>query len=128
MTPSALIESKLGAASTLTESTQALSELLEGGFGIWQDGSLYFIRQLVARVGGYKVEIFAKEHRPPHFHLSGGDVNATFSLFDGSHLLGEISSREKALVKWWYERSRPLLIRTWNETRPTDCPVGPIQE
>ncbi len=128
MTPYELIEQRVNAASDLLASAKALEHLLSGGFAVWEDGSLYSVKQLVARVNGLKIEVFAREHPPPHFHISGGDIDATFSLIDGSHLHGQISGREKALVGWWYERSRTLLIDTWNKTRPEDCPVGPVHE
>lgn len=126
MTPYDLIETEIMAASSLQDGAIALEKLLSGGFSVWEDGSLYSVKQLVARVHGLKIEVFAREHPPPHFHLSGGGVDATFSLIDCAHLEGEVSGREKALVEWWYRRSRPMLVKSWNETRPTDCPVGPV--
>ncbi len=127
VTPQIHIEIKIAAASSLEDGAVTLSKLLSGGFSVGDDGSLYSVRQLVARVHGLKIKVFAREHSPPHFHLSGGGVDATFSLSDCTHLEGKICGREKELVKWWYARNRPMLVKTWNETRPADCPVGPIE-
>jgi hypothetical protein len=125
MLPHEVIEAEVRRAGTLDESVAALSNLLNSDLSVWTDGSLYYTRQLVDRIDGLRLEIFAREHPPPHFHVSGGDIDATFSLVDGSHLQGRISGRDRARVEWWYQRSRSLLIRTWNETRPANCPVGP---
>jgi hypothetical protein len=128
MNPYEEIESQIESAGSLDEVARVLDILLFEGYAVWTDGSLVNIKQLVARVDGLKIEIFAREHPPPHFHVSAGKIDATFSLADGSLLNGRVSSRERELIQWWYTRSRPLLIKTWNETRPTDCPVGPITE
>jgi len=122
------IENRVVNAKSLTESTEILETLLSGGFSVWEDGSLYEIRQLVERVHGLRIEVFPREHAPPHFHISGGGIDATFSITNCEHLYGKIGRREKALVEWWYGRSRETLITAWNESRPSDCPVGPIVE
>jgi hypothetical protein len=121
------IEQKVTRARTLDELAATLEILLSGGYGVWTDGSLYDIRQLVERVNGLKIEVFAKEHAPPHFHVRGGDVDATFTIADGTLMTGTINGTQLRLVRWWYERSRNSLIEIWNATRPADCPVGPIQ-
>ncbi|WP_078118529.1 DUF4160 domain-containing protein [Thiosocius teredinicola] len=128
MVPEDLIEKKLAEAISLEEIAEVLKLLLGGGYSIGEDGSLYYIRQLVAQVKGLKIEVFAKEHAPPHFHVRGGGVNASFSLESCEHLQGNVGRREKALIEWWYQRSREQLIHAWNSTRPTDCPVGAYTE
>ncbi len=128
MLPHELLEREVRTASTLDESAYALARLLSSGLSVWQDGSLYFTKQLVDRINGLKIEVYAREHPPPHFHVAGGGVDATFSLVDCAHIEGRISGREEALVRWWYERSRNVLVSAWNQSRPTDCPVGPVQE
>ena len=128
MNPRAELERRASQAQSLAESADVLSDLLRGGYAVWVDGSLYEVKQLVARVKGLEIHVFAKEHPPPHFHVKSADVDAVFTVDDCTFLSGNIDGREQRLVRWWYERTRPLLIRTWNATRPTDCPVGPIDE
>ena len=128
MTPYDVIEAEVSNAASLQDGTVALERLLSGGYAVWDDDSLYRIKQLVGRVHGMKIEIYAREHPPPHFHIAGGDVDATFSLVDCSLLEGKVSGRELALVNWWYRRSRSMLLDTWNRTRPVNCPVGPVLE
>lgn len=128
MNPYEELEERARSAQTVEDSAAVLSDLLSGGYSVWVDGSLYNIKQLVDRVRGLQIHIYAKEHPPPHFHVKGGHVDAVFSLVDGSLIRGQIDGREQALIHWWYHRSRPRLVATWNETRPSDCNVGPITE
>lgn len=128
MTPCDIIENEASSASTLEDGAVALENLMSGGFAVWTDGSLYNVKHLVGRVHGIKIEIFAREHPPPHFHIAGGGLDATFSITDCSLLEGSVSGRDQKLVKWWYERSRPMLIKTRNATPPNNCPVGPVAE
>ncbi len=122
------IESRAINAKTLDESAEVLAFLLSRGFSVWTDGELYNIKQLVARVDGIRIEVFAREHPPPHFHIEGGGIDATFSILDCSLINGRITGRERAFVEWWYKRSRSVLVKAWNNSRPSDCPVGPIEE
>lgn len=126
MNPYELIEKGIAEASSLKDSLNVLEHLLSGGYSVWTDGSLYEVRQLVEEVRGLRIEVFAKEHPPPHFHISGGNIDAVFSIADCQFLEGRIGGRERRLVEWWYQRSRLRLIEAWNSTRPSDCPVGPI--
>lgn len=121
-------EAAINDSRTLEDLTVVLGALLSGGYSVWEDGSLYHIRQLVAKVNGLRIEVYAKEHAPPHFHVSGGDIDASFAIADGTFLNGKIGRREQELLKWWYACSREKLIEVWNETRPSDCPVGPIKQ
>jgi hypothetical protein len=126
MIPSNELERLLREATSLQQTAAVLSELLTGGYSIWTDGSLYFIKQLVARVKGIEIHVYSNEHAPPHFHVKSADLDASFAIADCAYLTGNIDGREQRLVRWWYERSRPLLVAAWNASRPTDCPVGPI--
>jgi hypothetical protein len=118
------IEREVRDSKSLKDLVSALDKLLTGGFAVWDDGELYSIKQLVERINGLRIEIFSREHAPPHFHVSGGDIDATFAIEDGRLLCGKIDGRNLRLVQWWYERGRTVLVETWNQTRPDDCPVG----
>lgn len=128
MLPHESIERQVRQAATLETATVSLADLLSSEFSVWTDGSLYYTRQQVARVRGLKIEVFAKEHPPPHFHVTGGGIDAVFSLTDGVQIQSCIGGRDRALVEWWYARSRGVLIEAWKTTRPANCPVGPVVE
>lgn len=117
------LEERALAASNLDEAAEVLAELLNGGYAVWTDGSLYFIKQQVGRINGLKIHVFPNDHPPPHFHVVAPGLNARFLISDGS-LYSEaeqIDRRQASLIQgWWCDRSRELLIKTWNETRPSD--------
>jgi hypothetical protein len=123
---SAYFENRLESSDSLDDLAMVLEILLSGGYSVWERNQIYSTRQLVDSVNGLRIEIFSREHAPPHFHVSKGSIDATFSISDGRHLNGSIGNREKALVEWWFARSQAKLVRIWNETRPSGCQVGPI--
>jgi hypothetical protein len=112
----------------LDESIAVLMRLLSDGYAVWDDGSLYSVKQLVANIKGLKIEVFSREHSPPHFHVSGNEIDAIFSISECLHLNGKVSCREKRLIEWWYQRSRDHLITAWNQGSPDDCNVEPFVE
>jgi hypothetical protein len=122
----ALVSERIRRSADLPELARSLRLLLSGGFGIWEDGTLYEIRVRVDRLQGLTIVIHTREHGPPHFHVVADGINASFAIDDGSHLAGTLSPGATRLVTYWYRSARPLLVRVWNESRPSDCPVGPI--
>jgi hypothetical protein len=130
VTPRQLFDQLLRESPTLERSTELLAGLMSSDCEIDEDGTVHLFggRQLVDRIAGLTIAVLPREHPPPHFHVVGRGVNATFSILDGRHLTGELSPKQRQAVEFWYPRSRALLIRRWNETRPTDCPVGRIPE
>lgn len=85
----------------------------------------FFPEFLVVKVNGFKAEIFADEHPPPHFRISVGSSTANYTI-DEFHFMngdGEVLRYEKIVRRWW-EENKDDLIETWNRTRPSDCPVG----
>lgn len=98
-------------------------EILE----IYPDGTEQAIIRKVEldRFNGIKVEIFSNEHPPPHFRVKFQDSTANFCISDGSLLngCGEVLRYEKNICKWW-KKNKQKLIDYWNNTRPSDCPVG----
>lgn len=126
MNPYDELERRAKEAKSLVDATSVLEILLSEGYAVWVDGRLYEIRQLIARVNGLRIEVFSREHAPPHFHVSSADIDATFSVADGAFIHGTIDGRSRKLVEWWYGRARNVVVAAWNESRPSDCPVGPI--
>ena len=122
------LSSCIAAAQNLDELTAVLEQMLSANLDVWEDGTLLNIKQLVAQVKGLRIEFYADEHPPPHFHVRAPGIEATFDLLSCDLLRGTVPGRERRLIEWWHKRGRSLLIRTWNQTRPTDCPVGPIDE
>ena len=81
-------------------------------------------KQLVARLSGLRIEIYPKDHAPPHFHVKSPDVNASFRIDDCGKIAGNLKDGDYRKVRYWHSHSKPLLIESWNKMRPTDCTVG----
>jgi hypothetical protein len=130
MTPAELLAQKIKAARSLEAAAYWLEFMLSDECEVLPNGSviIYGRRHLVARVCGLQIEIHSREHPPPHFHVAGGGINASFSIADGSLVAGELSEKQRRVVMAWYKEGRSQLVSTWNATRPSSCPVGPINE
>lgn len=112
------IEHCLEAAKDLDDALRALTGLLSGGYSVWVDGNLIITKELVGQVHGLKLYIYADDHPPPHFHLRGSGLDASFAIDDCRCLRGKLPPRQYALIKWWHQRSRPLLVAAWRRLSP----------
>jgi len=118
-------------AKSIVELVENLNGFLRNPCSIEEDenGNSFILeqRQLFDTIDAVKVELYAKEHAPPHFHIKGNDVDASFTIEDCKLLQGKAPNKVVKKVKYWHKYARPKLIEFWNETRPYDCPVGPIK-
>ena len=89
--------------------------------------SYYLTEALVDRINGLKIQIYANEHPPPHFHVIQNDGQASFALDDGRLLEASGNTRHfQKNIEVYYKNNRKLLIEFWNKTRPDGCTVGPL--
>ncbi len=95
--------------------------------GISRSGAVPFSPYLVAQTGQLRIEIFSNEHPPPHFRVKCGSESADYHIKDCQQRDGRLKRHHRA-IKAWHAKNKPLLITTWNERRPTDCPVGLYRE
>jgi len=114
MTPYQLIAKKISDSESLEDLAEGLEHILSGGYGVCEDGELYSIRHLVAKVNGLTIEIYSNEHPPPHFHVKGGGINVSFSIEDCSLLNGKINRNDEKLIEWWHKQGKNQLIEIWN--------------
>ena len=84
-------------------------------------------RQLFDKIGSIKIELFSKEHAPPHFHVKGDGIDATFVIKSCELLDGSISNKDRKKIEYWHKHAKKKLVLFWNKTRPSDCPVGQIE-
>jgi hypothetical protein len=61
-----------------------------------------------------KIEMFADDHVPPHFHLRGPDSNALVRLDTLSVMRGKYSRRDLAEAVAWAEGNLALLHAEWS--------------
>jgi uncharacterized coiled-coil protein SlyX len=84
-----------------------------------------FLEALVERFKDVKIEIYANEHPPPHFHVKTNKGNASFTIADCALVDGDyFFSKRMKEIRVWHEKHRGELIECWNSSRPSDCPVG----
>jgi hypothetical protein len=113
------------------ELAEYLESVLHGPCAIWEDNGKLILVEIKARVDtvhGMKIEIYPKEHTPPHFHVKSATVNASFRIDNCSILDGKISSIDYEKIRYWHQYSKSVLIERWNSLRPTQCIVGPYHE
>ena len=119
-------------ARSVEDLEASLEFLLSSGCRVWtgDDGKKFFIetRALIDRVKGLKIVVYAKEHAPPHFHVEGAGIDASFAIENGALLRGTIKKGDAECIELWYQTAKHRLIEVWDATRPTNCPVGPIKK
>jgi len=104
-----------------------LDSILHGGcYVLERNGELILVeqRKLIEVVHGLRIEIYPREHTPPHFHVKSANINASFRIDNCKKMNGSISSNEELAIKFWWQKAKSKLIDTWDETRPSDCIVG----
>lgn len=89
----------------------------------------FLTEDTVARVNGLKMQVFSKEHPPPHFRVQYQGSTANFRISDCHRLngSGDVLKYEKNIQLWWKDHKKQL-IETWDRLRPSDCPVGKYEE
>jgi len=60
----------------------------------------------IIRIGGLKIQIFADDHYPPHFHIVGTDFEVLVSMSDLSLLKGARYHREVVEALNWASANR----------------------
>lgn len=63
---------------------------------------------------GIVIQMFWREHPPPHFHALYGEYEVQIDLSDLSVLRGTLPRRAMALVLEWAAEHRDELMEDWN--------------
>jgi len=61
---------------------------------------------------GVAIQMFWRDHPPPHFHAVDGDHEAQIGL-DGTLLNGSLPPRILAMVREWAELNQDGLSKAW---------------
>lgn len=115
-----------------SEALEALAESFQQG-PVWEiqngNGLRLLTEETVTRINGLKVQVFSNEHPPPHFRVQFQNSTANYRISDCNRMngSGEVLKYEKNIFLWWQENKKSL-IESWNNQRPSDCPVGKYQE
>jgi hypothetical protein len=118
----------MSAINPLDHAARRLS-LLFASCRVWPDGTVVETKVQIARIGGVIIEIFSKEHAPPHFHVRHSGKKATYIIENCERVEGSLGGGEDEIVRYWFKgEGRSVLIDAWNRTRPGDCSVGKYEE
>ena len=75
----------------------------------------------IKELSNAKVQIFADDHLPPHFHLFGPNSNCQISIETLEILRGEARRRDLNEAMAWAEENRDLLWSKWSELNERDA-------
>ena len=67
----------------------------------------------IHRVGPFKIQVFADDHLPPHFHIVSPDIEALVAIRDLSILKGRQHRRELKPALDWAEENLELIGDAW---------------
>lgn len=81
----------------------------------------------VGQIGGLLLFVYADEHPPPHVCVRFQGESANFRISDGSRLVGGLARFDRHIIPW-ITSHKDDLIQKWNDSRPSDCPVGKYRE
>jgi hypothetical protein len=76
-------------------------------------------KELIEVINNLRVEIYSRDHNPPHFHITSNDnvINAKFLIKDCSLYEGSIGRKDKKKVEEWYNHIKTQLIlqQVWDK-------------
>jgi Domain of unknown function (DUF4160) len=78
---------------------------------------------------GIVIQMFWRDHAPPHFHALYAEYEALIDLQNFSVIRGSLPSRAMALVLEWADDHRDELLENWNLCRrmQTPKPIEPLK-
>ena len=62
---------------------------------------------------GIVVQMFWRDHPPPHFHVFYQGFEALFALEDSALIGGDLPPAVKRLVRGWIDQRRAELLTNW---------------
>lgn len=67
---------------------------------------------IISMFYGIIIEMYFRDHNPPHFHAKYQGLEAVFDL-DGNVLSGELPKPQMRMVRAWCEIHRDELLADW---------------
>lgn len=67
----------------------------------------------VSRFFGIVITMYFKEHNPPHFHVTYGEIEVQFDMNEGAFIKGMLPSKSARLVLAWFEIHKDELMEMW---------------
>jgi uncharacterized protein DUF4160 len=66
---------------------------------------------------GIVVQMYWREHPPPHIHVFYQGFEALFALEDSALICGDLPPAVKRLVRGWIDQRRAELLTNWERAR-----------
>ena len=78
---------------------------------------------------GIVIQMFWRDHAPPHFHALYAEYEAVFDLRDFRVIRGSLPRRATALVLEWAAEHRDELMEDWDlcSRMQTPKPIEPLK-
>lgn len=67
----------------------------------------------IVTIGSLKIQVFADDHNPPHFHVVTPDREALIRISDFAVIAGSISGREYKTAIGWAGEHRKEIEDEW---------------
>jgi len=68
----------------------------------------------ICRFNGITIQMYAREHNPPHFHAFYGSHEAIFDIRTGKIIEGSFPTNKEILVTAWVILRKKELIKNWD--------------
>jgi hypothetical protein len=83
----------------------------------------------ISRFFGIVIQMYFKDHAPPHFHAAYGGARATVRIDPVGLLRGELPPRALGLVAEWARLHRAELLEDWERARRLQAldPIPPLE-
>lgn len=101
-----------------------LEDSLNQGPIVDDQGRRLLLERKVDQIGDLKIIVYSDEHPPPHFLVKCSEGSCRFEIADCSPLDNKGLEKYFRNIRQWHKKNKQLLINTWNNARPSDCPVG----
>ena len=73
-------------------------------------------------IGNAQVRVYARDHRPAHFHVVTPNAEAMFDIATLELLRGSLPATLRRMIDAWAAAHRALLVAEWNRINP-DLPL-----
>ncbi|MDB5554474.1 MAG: hypothetical protein JWL86_4458 [Rhizobium sp.] len=72
----------------------------------------------IVKLGNLKIQIFADDHNPPHFHVVTPDYEALVRIRDLEVHVGRIDQRSLETAREWASVNMEVLENEWKRLNP----------
>lgn len=76
----------------------------------------------ISRFYGIVIQIYWRDHPPPHFHAVYQDDFGVFAIADCSLIAGNIAPQQRKRVRQWWELHSDDIAFAWQQARQNEEP------